>query len=73
MGHKNYIREDGEALELDEEFFRTARWGRPPMLNGQLDGSVNLRLDADIIEFYRAKGDDWQARINADLRKAIKP
>ena len=72
MSNKNYITEDGEALELDEEFFRTARWGRPQMLNGQLDGSVNLRIDADIIESYRAKGDDWQARINADLRKAIK-
>lgn len=31
---------------------------------------VHLRLDPDIVEYYRATGRGWQSRINADLRKA---
>jgi uncharacterized protein (DUF4415 family) len=31
---------------------------------------VTLRLDADIVERYRASGKGWQSRINEDLRKA---
>ena len=34
--------------------------------------AIKLRLDADVIESYRATGDGWQTRINADLRKARK-
>ena len=32
---------------------------------------VSLRLDQDVLDSYRATGKGWQARINADLRKAI--
>lgn len=31
---------------------------------------VSIRLDQDVIEKYRASGKGWQARMNADLRKA---
>lgn len=31
---------------------------------------ITLRLDADIIERFRATGPGWQARINEALRKA---
>jgi uncharacterized protein (DUF4415 family) len=31
---------------------------------------TTLRLDPDVIEAYKATGDGWQARMNADLRKA---
>ena len=31
---------------------------------------VTLRLDADLIERYKASGKGWQSRINEDLRKA---
>lgn len=31
---------------------------------------VSLRLDQDVLEKYRASGKGWQARMNADLRKA---
>jgi len=74
MSNKNYITEDGEALELDEEFFRTAtRLGRPPIPKDQRKVSIKLRLDPEIVEFYRSTGRGWHSRINADLRKAIKP
>jgi uncharacterized protein (DUF4415 family) len=33
---------------------------------------VSLRLDPEIVERYRATGEGWQARINADLAEASK-
>jgi uncharacterized protein (DUF4415 family) len=49
------------------ESIRRAR-GRPAMETPRK--VVSLRLDQDVIEKYRASGKGWQARINADLRKA---
>ena len=34
--------------------------------------AIKLRLDADIIRAYRATGEGWQRRMNADLRRARK-
>ena len=31
---------------------------------------VTLRLDADVVEVFRAEGPGWQSRINDALRKA---
>lgn len=45
--------------------------GRPP-LGAQAKSSVTLRLDADVLESYRATGAGWQTQINADLRKVRK-
>lgn len=30
---------------------------------------LTIRLDPDVIEHYRATGNGWQSRMNADLRK----
>jgi uncharacterized protein (DUF4415 family) len=30
---------------------------------------VNLRLDADVLEYFRKAGHDWRIRINEALRK----
>ncbi len=32
---------------------------------------VSLRLDPDVLEYFRAGGPGWQSRINHALRKAI--
>jgi uncharacterized protein (DUF4415 family) len=67
-----------DAPEVLNEFFRTGeitrghkviRRGRPP-LGDKPKGSVTLRLDADVLETYRALGKGWQAQLNADLRRA---
>jgi len=34
--------------------------------------AVNIRLDADVVAYYRATGPGWQSRINAALRKAAR-
>jgi uncharacterized protein (DUF4415 family) len=31
--------------------------------------AVSIRLDQDVLEHYRGKGEGWQSRMNADLRK----
>lgn len=44
--------------------------GRPP-LGAEPKKQVTLRLDADLLERFRATGAGWQSRINAALRKAV--
>jgi uncharacterized protein (DUF4415 family) len=34
---------------------------------------TSLRIDADILEFFKAQGSGYQSRINEALRKAIMP
>ncbi len=43
--------------------------GRPP-LGDAPKKQVTLRLDADVIDRFRASGKGWQSRINQTLRKA---
>jgi uncharacterized protein (DUF4415 family) len=66
--------------ELLERFAETAeirhgdkviRRGRPP-LGDYAKGIVTIRLDADVLESYRALGPGWQTRVNADLRRVRK-
>jgi uncharacterized protein (DUF4415 family) len=45
--------------------------GRPP-LGEKAKGVVTIRLDADVLESYRALGAGWQTQVNADLRRARK-
>ncbi len=68
-----------DAPELTEEWFDRAdyfeggkliRPGRPPL--DAPKGSINIRLDADVLAHFRATGPGWQSRINAALRKAAK-
>ena len=45
---KPYIDENGEVRELDENFFREAKRGRPPMPADQRKKRVNLMLAPDV-------------------------
>ena len=40
--------------------------GRPPL--GQTKEHVNMRLDSDILQSFRASGAGWQTRLNNALR-----
>lgn len=74
-----------DAPELTEEFFARAelsvdgrvvrpasgtmkRLGRPPSNAPKV--ALNLRLDSEVVEHFRATGAGWQSRINAALRAA---
>jgi len=49
--------------ELNEAFFREAEW-RPPIKQ-----SVTIRLDADVLNWFRDQGPGYQTRINRLLRR----
>lgn len=46
------------------------RRGRPPLAQPKV--STTIRLDADVLEKFRATGPGWQTRIN-EILKAAKP
>ncbi len=54
---------DGDAPEITEEFLRNAviTVKRPKQ-------NLTLRVDPDVLEWFRAKGKGYQTRINAILR-----
>ena len=44
------------------------RRGRPPAGNTKI--STTVRLDADVVKYFKSEGRGWQTRLNAALRKA---
>jgi uncharacterized protein (DUF4415 family) len=44
--------------------------GRPPKEEPKVP--VTVRLDADVVEFFRAGGNGWQTRLNAFLAAHVK-
>lgn len=59
---------DPDARPLDEEFWKTARVVFPPNRPKRHQG---LRLDADVIDWFKGHGKGWQTRINAVLRAYV--
>lgn len=49
---------------------KLVRAGRPPSANPKQ--ALKLRIDPDVVEYFRATGPGWQTRINDTLRKAAK-
>ena len=45
-----------------------AKRGRPPKPAGERKEQIALRLDADVLAWYRAMGSGWQTRMNAVLK-----
>jgi uncharacterized protein (DUF4415 family) len=65
-----------DAPGLTREWFQQAdlyhgdkmvRRGRPKSASPK--EAVNLRLDADVVEYFRKTGPGWQSRINEALRR----
>ncbi len=75
LGPKDYE----EIPELtDEDFARgVLHIGGKPVLRGRPKSkapkrAVSLRLDPDVVAYFRRGGRGWQSRINTVLRKAAK-
>ena len=75
LGPKDYE----EIPELTEEWFKraTIHVGGVPVSRGRPKSpapkqAISLRLDDDVVAYYRRGGRGWQSRINAALRKAAK-
>jgi|JI10StandDraft_1071094.scaffolds.fasta_scaffold1059609_2 uncharacterized protein (DUF4415 family) len=74
---KRVVGLDETKPELDDDWFAEAdayigaklvRRGRPKSNNPKQP--VSLRLDRDVIDWFKGKGTGWQSRINEELRKA---
>lgn len=49
---------------------KPARRGRPPLARPK--EAVTLRIDADVLDYFRDDGPGWQTRINEALRRAAR-
>jgi len=64
--------EEDDAPDLSDAFWAKkldatpVQRGRPKLDNPKI--STTIRLDADVIERFRAEGAGWQSRINDALR-----
>jgi uncharacterized protein (DUF4415 family) len=61
-----------KARPLSPERLRRMRGQRGPQKSKPVKTRVSLRLDPDVIAFFRKKGTGWQSRINDALRKVAK-
>lgn len=58
------VRSDPDAAPLaDEAWFETARIVEPPAKQ-----AISIRLDSDVLEWFRTNSDRYQSKINAVLR-----
>lgn len=82
---REFVMDDDDAPELTAEraaLLRPAREVLPEYILAQFARSpgrprspspkvqLTLRLDAEIIDYFKAGGEGWQSRINLALRKA---
>ena len=56
-----------DAPETDSAFWQGAEVNAPAVKR-----QVTLRIDPDIVEFFKASGQGYQTRINAVLRSYVK-
>jgi uncharacterized protein (DUF4415 family) len=61
------IEEDPDARPTDEEFWKGARIVLP-----QPKETMTIRVDADVLEWFRKEGRGYQTRINAILRSYMR-
>ncbi len=60
---RDAIEADPDAHPTDEEFWKTARVVLP-----RPKETITIRLDAEVLEWFRGRGKGYQTRINAILR-----
>ena len=64
------IAHDPDTYEVsDEEFKLMRRPGRP--LGSGIKKQITLRLDADVVDKFKASGSGWQTRINDALKSWV--
>jgi uncharacterized protein (DUF4415 family) len=61
---KTETRADAPEQSIDPEFWRSARVVMPPPGKAE----VNLRIDQDVLDWFRAQGKGHLTRMNAVLR-----
>lgn len=66
------IAADPDTMELTSEQIAGMRplRGRPPLARPK--AALTMRVDADVLDAFKASGPGWQTRINALLRDAVR-
>jgi uncharacterized protein (DUF4415 family) len=59
---------DPDALPLGDAFFETARRLTPELLLKGNKQQITLRVDANVLDWFRAFGGGYQSRMNAVLK-----
>ena len=62
---------DPDALPLDDPFFETARSLSPSALLKEGKRQITLRLDAEVLDWFKASGAGYQSRMNAVLKAYV--
>ena len=65
------IGDNGEVSSLGEEFFASAKRGRPKMLPSERKVRMNVMIDAELVEQLSVVGNK-SAFVNEAVRKALK-
>ena len=61
------IEADPDARPTDEDF-----WKKATLVMPQVKETMTIRLDADVLEWFRRQGKGYQTRINAILRSYVR-
>ncbi len=62
---------DPDNLPLDDLFFETARRLPPSALLKEAKQQITLRIDAEVLEWFRSSGTGYQSRMNAVLKAYV--
>jgi len=65
------IKADPDAFEATPEQMKTARRGRPPLLETERKTRITILLDPGIVGHFKADGRGWQTRINEVLANHV--
>ena len=62
------LKKQGDFEGPDEDDFEVD-WSRAVMVDNYLKKPISLRLDPDVLDFFKGEGPGYQTRINAVLRR----
>ena len=62
---------DPDNLPLDDPFFETARRLPPSALLKEAKQQITLRIDSEVLEWFRSSGTGYQSRMNAVLKAYV--
>ena len=65
---KRFLSETGEPEQDEEEAGMVIDWASARLVVPEAKAAISIRLDPDVLAFFRAGGRGYQTRINAVLR-----
>ncbi|MFA6207659.1 MAG: BrnA antitoxin family protein [Methylocystis sp.] len=60
------------AADPDWVEFETVDWSKAAVVTPPRKQAISIRLDQDLIDYFKAQGPGYQRRINAVLRSYVK-